>query len=111
MLQRAHDLLVPGGNLLLSANLYRGPKASHRYREIFFPWPHLLFSDEVIDDFYRNHLKMIPEGETWLSEESVEPSYRDQELWGSAWVNQLSIADYFNYFNLAGSKCCIPSTP
>lgn len=102
MLRRAYDLLVPGGHLLLSANLYRGPKASHRYREIFFPWPHLLFCDEVIDEFYRHHLKRPPEGEPWLSEESVEPSYRETELWGCVWVNQLSIADYFNYFNLIG---------
>lgn len=101
MLQRSYDVLVPGGHFLLSANLYRGPKASHRYREIFFPWPHLLFSDEVIDEYYR-HLRTPPAGETWISEDSVESSYREQERWGSAWVNQLSIADYFNYFKLVG---------
>lgn len=26
--------------------------ASHRYREIFFPWPHLLFEDYVFSQFY-----------------------------------------------------------
>ncbi len=102
MLERAFDVLKPGGYLLLSANLYRGPKASHRYREIFFPWPHLLFSDEVIDEYYRHHLKKSPVGDTWIQEDSAEPSYRGAQVWGSSWVNQLSIADYFNYFKLVG---------
>ncbi|MDP5084989.1 MAG: class I SAM-dependent methyltransferase [Yoonia sp.] len=102
MLERAFEVLKPGGHLLLSANLYRGPKASHRYREIFFPWPHLLFSDEVIDEFYRKHLKKSPVGDTWMQDNSAEPSYRQVTLYGSSWVNQLSIADYFNYFNLVG---------
>ena len=34
-----------GGLAWIKAN--RGPKASHRYRWVNFPWPHLLFTDEV----------------------------------------------------------------
>lgn len=40
------------GDVYISANLHRGTQASHRYREVFFPWPHLLFSDEVFEQFY-----------------------------------------------------------
>lgn len=53
MLTTMHKLLKPGGILYFTANLYRGPMASHRYREVFFPWPHLLFEDAVFAQFYR----------------------------------------------------------
>lgn len=45
-------LLKPGGVMFLQAQLLYGPKASHRYREVFFPWPHLLFAPEVFEDYY-----------------------------------------------------------
>jgi SAM-dependent methyltransferase len=81
MLRTAFNLLKPGGKMFMSANLYRGPKASHRYREVYFPWPHLLFSDDLFEQFY----------------ESIgKPPKRP------AWVNQLSIGDYYNYFNIIG---------
>ncbi len=77
----AYQLLRPGGRMYMSANLYRGPKASHRYREVFFPWPHLLFSDEVFAEYYvRNHGK---------------PSY-------PAWVNKMVVAEYMHYFSMIG---------
>ena len=50
-----HDLLRPGGRAWLYFNLYRGPQASHRYNEIKFPWPHLLFDDGVCEAFYARH--------------------------------------------------------
>ena len=81
MLKKAFELLRPGGRMFLSANLYRGPKASHRYREVFFPWPHLLFSDEVFEAYYASI--------------GLPPNR-------ASWVNQLSVADYCNYFNLIG---------
>jgi SAM-dependent methyltransferase len=81
MLRKAFELLRPGGRMYLSANLYRGPKASHRSREVFFPWPHLIFSDDVFAEYYLS---------------IGRPAKR------AAWVNQLSIADYLNYFNLIG---------
>jgi SAM-dependent methyltransferase len=83
MLKQARALLKPDGMALIYANLYRGPKASHRYREVYFPWPHLLFSDDVFEAFYR-HIGMEPDR--------------------AEWVSQLSIADYRRYFELAGLK-------
>jgi 2-polyprenyl-3-methyl-5-hydroxy-6-metoxy-1,4-benzoquinol methylase len=73
ILKRVYHLLAPGGVLWLSANLYRGPKASHRYREVFFPWPHLLFQDEVFEQFYES-----------IGRRPIR----------AAWINQLTIADY-----------------
>jgi ubiquinone/menaquinone biosynthesis C-methylase UbiE len=52
MLKAIHRLLKPGGIFYFTANLYRGPIASHRYREVFFPWPHLLFQDDVFCQYY-----------------------------------------------------------
>lgn len=76
-LRAARDLLAPDGAFFLYANLYRGPKASHRYREVFFPWPHLLFTDQVFEDFY------VSQG--------MPPSR-------PAWVNKLTVAQYEQYF-------------
>jgi 2-polyprenyl-3-methyl-5-hydroxy-6-metoxy-1,4-benzoquinol methylase len=81
MLERTKELLGPHGVFQLSANLYRGPMASHRYREVFFPWPHLLFEDDVFEDFYL-HIGMKP----------ARP----------AWVNHLTAAEYQRYFHLLG---------
>jgi SAM-dependent methyltransferase len=75
------DLLAPGGIAYLYANLYRGPKASHRYREVYFPWPHLLFTDDVFEDFYE-HLGQRPRR--------------------AAWVNRLTYAHYLHHFDRIG---------
>jgi SAM-dependent methyltransferase len=55
-LKAVFDLLKPGGRAYIYANLYRGAKASHRYREVFFPWPHLLFQASVWREFYQAEL-------------------------------------------------------
>jgi SAM-dependent methyltransferase len=81
MLKEAKRLLASDGVFRLSANLYRGPKASHRYREVYFPWPHLLFEEDVFEAFYQ-HIGMKP--------------YRP------AWVNRLTAAQYQRYFELLG---------
>ena len=74
MLAAIHDALVPGGRAWLYFNLHCGPSASHRYNEIPFPWPHLLFDDDVCREFYRrNH------------ERNNVPF---------AWVNRMTIANY-----------------
>ena len=88
MLKAVFDLLKPGGQFYLMVNLYRGPQASHRYREVKFPWPHILFQDDVFEDFYRSIGK---------------PPLR------AAWVNQLSVSDYFTYFKLIGFEAGTPS--
>jgi len=85
MFKAVHALLKPGASFHFIANLYRGPKASHRYRQVYFPWPHLLFADEVFEEYY------VSIG---------------QEPQRAAWVNQLSIADYFRYFEMVGFECC-----
>jgi 2-polyprenyl-3-methyl-5-hydroxy-6-metoxy-1,4-benzoquinol methylase len=81
-LSAVERLLRPGGKAHLTANLYRGPKASHRYREVFFPWPHLLFTDEVFREFYaKAHRK---------------------PKWTAAWVNKLTHAHYETYLREIG---------
>lgn len=77
-LEAVYDLLRPGGAAYIYANLYRGAKASHRYREVFFPWPHLLFEASVWRAFY--------------TELQGEPSQ-------AAWVNKLT---YDQYLAMAG---------
>lgn len=75
-LEALKKLLAPAGLAYMSANLYRGPQASHRYREVYFPWPHLLFEDDVWLEFYQ-HLGRRPS----------KP----------AWVNKLTVAHYYQY--------------
>src|SRR6185503_331292 len=48
-----------------------GPKASHRYRHIYFPWPHLLFDD--------------PQAAEILQGKGVS---------GFSWVNRMTAANY-----------------
>ena len=83
MLMAMFERLLPGGVLYLAAQLYRGPKASHRYRQVYFPWPHLLFGDDVWRDFYR---KVHGREETF------------------SWVNKLTYAQYLTYFDLLGFR-------
>jgi cyclopropane fatty-acyl-phospholipid synthase-like methyltransferase len=83
MLEQARNHLATDGELFIHANLHRGPKASHRYRQIFFPWPHLLFTDGVVEQFYVKH-------------------YNKQ--WKCAWVNRLTAAHYLLYFQLLGLR-------
>ena len=51
--RRPTGSLKPGGLQWIRANLWAGPQASHRYRDIYFPWPHHLFSDAVIAEWGR----------------------------------------------------------
>jgi SAM-dependent methyltransferase len=76
-----YRIMKPGGLAWLSANLYRGPRASHLYRELFFPFPHLLFSDDVIREY---RLKTIGRAD------------------GAAWVNRLTWSQYEDYFREVG---------
>jgi len=81
MLCACRDLLAPGGRFLLVAHLYRSATGSHRSREVFFPWPHLLFTDDVFEEFYRR---------------------RGRPPIGPAWLNKLTYADYFRAFDQIG---------
>jgi SAM-dependent methyltransferase len=73
LLEETYKALKPGGLAWIRANLYAGPQASHRYNDIHFPWPHLLFTDDVIREWDRQH---------------------GREPRGSAWVNRLSWRHY-----------------
>ena len=81
VLSEMYRILKPGGLAYLSANLHRGPRASHVYRELFMPFPHLLFSDDVIREFRRKH------------------SGRDA---GASWVNRLTWSQYEDDFREIG---------
>jgi SAM-dependent methyltransferase len=81
LLSELYRIMKPGGLAYLSANLHRGPKASHIYRQIFFPFPHLLFSDDVIREFRSKH------------------HGRDE---GASWVNRLTWSQYEDYFREIG---------
>jgi SAM-dependent methyltransferase len=72
-LAEAFRVLRPGGLAWIKANLHRGPMASHLYADIAFPYPHLLFTDDVIREFMRRHGRPVA---------------------GASWVNRLSWADY-----------------
>jgi SAM-dependent methyltransferase len=74
-LEGLRTVLKPRGIAWLKANLYRGPKASHCYREVHFPWPHLLFTDEVFRQFYV-HIGMKPKAASWINK-LTHYHYRD----------------------------------
>ena len=74
MLEALHGLLKDGGTAWLRMNLYTSRTASHLYRQICFPWPHLLFEDDVVEEFYRKRHSI--------------PSMR------CAWVNKMTVAHY-----------------
>lgn len=74
MLQAIYDCLRPGGRAWLYFNLYRGPQASHRYNEVRFPWPHLLFDDEICTQWFEKH--------------------KGRRGARFAWVNRLTLAEY-----------------
>jgi SAM-dependent methyltransferase len=81
LLSEVRDLLRPGGLAWIRANLHAGPQASHRYRDIHFPWPHLLFSDETVRE--------------WDVAHGRPPI-------GLAWVNRLSWLHYEYYADRLG---------
>lgn len=81
VLNELYRVMKPGALAAISANLHRGPRASHIYREIFFPFPHLLFSDDVIREFRHKH------------------HGRND---GASWVNRLTWSQYENYFREIG---------
>jgi 2-polyprenyl-3-methyl-5-hydroxy-6-metoxy-1,4-benzoquinol methylase len=86
MLESCYQLLKSKGLFYLRANLYRSAIASHRYREVYFPWPHLLFSDEVFEAFYRK-IRNDPSAAVRAS-----------------WLNKLTYAQYLLYFKQIGFK-------
>ena len=84
-LQSLYNLLEPNGQLYFSSCLWRGTAASHRYREILFPWPHLLFQDKVFAKYYEKYLNK-------KTSTSTIPS----------WVNGMTPAHYRDAFREIG---------
>lgn len=82
-LAEAFRVLRPGGLAWIKANLHRGPMASHLYADIAFPYPHLLFTDDVIREFMRRH---------------------GRPVMGASWVNRLSWADYESRIRAIGFR-------
>jgi hypothetical protein len=83
VLQQATKLLMSGtGQLYIYANLYRSAIASHLYRNVFFPWPHLLFDDEIVIQY--------------ALEQGVEQWWIDAFYF----VNMLTYSAYKEYFSL-----------
>jgi SAM-dependent methyltransferase len=65
-LEELFRLMKPGGLAWIRANLHRGPTASHRSRTIHFPFPHLLFQDDVIAEGMRR-AGHPPLGAAWVN--------------------------------------------
>jgi 2-polyprenyl-3-methyl-5-hydroxy-6-metoxy-1,4-benzoquinol methylase len=84
MLKSCYHLLKLKGLFYLRANLYRSAIASHIYREVYFPWPHLLFSDEIFEQFY----EQINNNVTGITR--------------PCWLNKLTYAQYLLYFKEIG---------
>ncbi|MEA2535955.1 MAG: 2-polyprenyl-6-hydroxyphenyl methylase / 3-demethylubiquinone-9 3-methyltransferase [Chloroflexota bacterium] len=82
-LAELYRVMKPGGLAWIKANLHRGPMASHRYRWINFPFPHLLFDDDVFREYCRRH--DLPEE-------------------GAEWVNRLTWSEYERHFERIGFK-------
>ena len=76
-LQETFRIMRPGALAWIKANLYRGANASHLTASIDFPYPHLLFDDEVFEEYFRR------QGKT-----GGRP----------AWVNRLTWSQYERYF-------------
>jgi SAM-dependent methyltransferase len=82
-LAELYRVMKPGGLAWIKANLHRGPMASHRYREVTFPFPHLLFTDDVFREFYRRR--------------GLPPST-------ASWVNRLTWSEYAEHFARIGFR-------
>ena len=80
-LTELYRIMKPGGLAWISANLHRGPRASHQYRNVYFPFPHLLFEDDVFAEFFARH---------------------DLPGHGASWVNRLTWAEYEHHFERLG---------
>lgn len=99
MINAIYKTLRPGGVGWIYFNLQRGPRASHRYNEIFFPWSHLLFQDSVCAQFYDKHHNL----------EYIKKNYEvkstdtgSERVSGFSWVNRMTIAEYLLVFQQAG---------
>jgi len=85
ILKECSKLIKPDGAIFIKANLYRSALASHVYRDIYFPYPHLLFPDEVVKEY------LIEIGKSSWADRYFE-------------VNKLTYAQYKEYFKILNLK-------
>lgn len=71
MLSTLYNVLREGGGAWLRMNIYTAANASHRYTEVFFPWPHLLFGDDVCEQYYEKHHKRPVQRFSWVNRMTV----------------------------------------
>ena len=81
VMQEAVKALKNGGLFYMSANLYRSAVASHLYRNIYFPFPQLLFDDEIVREFAL---------ENGVTQHNFDSFY---------YLNKLTYAQYKEYFS------------
>ncbi len=84
MLAALYDIVRDDGEVWLRTNVYTAINASRRYTEVHFPWPHLLFSDEVCEQFYRR-----------------QHNHPNQRF---AWINRMTVAHYVQAAHGLGFK-------
>lgn len=99
MIHAIYKTLRPGGVAWIYFNLQRGPRASHRYNEIFFPWSHLLFDDSVCAEFYEKHYNKDYIESNYDAESGDIEGDKDT---GFSWVNKMTVAEYLMVFQEAG---------
>ncbi len=71
MLAAVYDAMKPGATAWLRLNIFAARNASHLYNEVFFPWPHLLFEDDVVAEFYRRHHAQLQTRFYWINRMTV----------------------------------------
>lgn len=85
-LQECVKIIKPEGKIYMYANQYRSALASHVYRTIHFPFPHLLFPDEIVVEY------CLKNG---VTQEWIDAFYC---------VNKLTYSHYKEYFKLLNLK-------
>lgn len=71
MLSALYEVLKDGGEAWLRMNVHTSRTASHKYSEVFFPWPHLLFEDEICEQFYLKHHGKAGQRFSWINRMTV----------------------------------------
>lgn len=86
MLKVCNSLLKNNGKMFIRANQYRSAIASHLYRTIYFPYPQLLFSDEIINKYCHNN---------GVAQDYIDSFY---------FLNKATYSTYKEYFKILNFK-------
>ena len=66
LLSAAEKMLLPGGAMHLNMGFLRSAIGSHLYRDVFFPWPHLLFTADTFEGYFAS-LGREPRRPEWVN--------------------------------------------